>query len=122
MIAYTELVIDQVVRGNTEIFSFPQFNEVLGSADNMTLEVEVEETNGSPASITVKWYHSISGKGFATLGTPVNADTGITSLPYRALANQAGPSGKLGRVSVTLNGGTSPTARVRVWVTGRLQS
>lgn len=122
MLAYTELVVDQLIRGNNEIFSSSKFDELLGSAYDMTLEAEVEETTGSPTSITVKWYHSNSGKGFFTLGTPISTDTGIQSLPYRGMANQSGPSGKLGRVGVTINGGSSPTARVRVWVTGRMRS
>lgn len=119
MIAYSELVIDQVARGNTEVFTSSKLDDLLGSADDMTLEVEVEDTTGSPTSITVRWYHSNSGKGFGLLATAISADTAVQSLPYRALANQAGPMGKFGRVGVTLNGGTSPTARVRVWVTGR---
>lgn len=119
MIGYSELVVDQLIRGTTEFYSSSKYDETLGSTYDMTLEVEVEETSGSPASITVTWYHSNSGKGFVSLGTPINADTGVTSLPYRSIANQAGPGGKLGRVGVKLNGGSSPTARVRVWVTGR---
>lgn len=120
MIVFTELVIDQIVRGNAEVFSSSKFDETLGSAYDYSLEVEVEDTTGGPASITVKWYHSNAGKAFSVLGTPVSADTGITSLPYHAMANQTGPSGKLGRLGVTLNGGSSPSARVRIWVNGRM--
>ena len=119
MIGMTELVIDQLLRGNTEFFSSSKWDESLGASYDNTLEIEVEETSGTPASITLTWYHSNSGKGFVALGVPISADTGVTSLPYRSLANQTGPGGKLGRVGVKLNGGTSPTARVRVWVTGR---
>lgn len=68
----------------------------------------------------MKVHHSNSGKGFVVLGTPISADTGINgTLPYRAMANQTGPLGKLVRIGVTLTAGTNPTARVRVWVTGR---
>lgn len=120
MITYCELVIDQLIRGNSEIFSSPKWDELLGSSYDMTIELEVEETTGTPASITMKWHHSNSGKGFVVLSTPVSADTGVAgTLPFRTMGNQTGPSGKLGRVGVTLNGGSSPTARVRVWVTGR---
>lgn len=121
MIAFTELVFDQIVRGDdVEVFSSSKYDELLGSAYDLTLEVEVEETTGSPDTITVKLHHSNSGKGFKALATVISTDNGITQLPYRTVVNQSGPFGKLMRVGVTLlvSSGT-PTAHVRVWATGR---
>lgn len=122
MTLFTELVFDQIVRGNTEVYSSSKFEELLGSAYDLTLEVESEETTGTPADITVKLHHSNSGKGFVQLATLINASTGITSPPYRSIASQAGPFARQVRVGITLGSGSSPTARVRVWATGRSHS
>lgn len=122
MIASTELVFDQIVRNAaTEHFSSPRFDELLGASTDSVVEIEVEEATGSPTSITVKWYHSNSGKGFVAQTTIVNGES-ISSLPYRQVVVQNGPYGKLARLGVTLTGGSSPTARVRIWHTGRERS
>lgn len=119
MIVFTELVFDQLVRGlNTEVFSSPKFDELLGSAYDLTFELEVEETTGSPNDITLKVYHSNSGKGFVSVSTVINAAS-VTSLPYRGLASQAGPLAKFVRTSVSLGNSGTPSARVRIWATGR---
>lgn len=118
MIAFSELVFDQTVRNaNNETFSSAKFDELLGSAYDLTLEVEVEESSGTSPTITVNVHHSNSGKGFVSLAAVISA-ANIASPPYRSLANQTGPFGKLVRIGVVLNG-TSPTARVRIWATGR---
>ena len=118
MIAFTELVFDQMVRNaNSEVLSSAKFDELLGSAYDLTLEVEVEESSGGSPTITVNVHHSNSARGFVSLASVISAAS-IASPPYRSLASQGGPFGKFVRIGVVL-GGTSPTARVRVWATGR---
>ena len=116
MIAFSELVFDQLVRSG-EAFSSAKFDELLGSAYDLTLEAEVEESSGTNPTITVNVHHSNSGKSFVSLAAVISGAS-ISAPPYRSLASQSGPFGKLVRIGVVL-GGTSPTARVRVWATGR---
>lgn len=117
MIAYSEKVFDGVLRDSTELFSDSKFDEILGSADNATVEVEVEEVVSGSATLTVRWWHSISGKSFVVLSTLVSGQS-LASLPFRALYNQSSPYGKLGRIGLMLS--TTGVVRCRVWVTGRM--
>ena len=121
MKVFSELVFDAFVRGTTEVYSAPQFNETLGKADDIVLEVEVEEAAGSSPTVTVAHYHSISGKGFAaSSGTALFNLIDISAPPYRDVKTQSGPLGGLGRIGVKLGASSgTPTARVRVWAVGR---
>jgi hypothetical protein len=116
---FTKLVFDSTVRGaDTKYFSSAEFNDLLGKADDVIYEVEVEETTGSPTSITVKHLHSNSGIGFDAASTVLNAAS-LSTLPLRRLGNTSVPLGALGQVEVSITGGSTPTARVGVWATGR---
>lgn len=123
MIAFTELVMDQIVRGGTESLTSAKWDEQLGSAYDLSLEAEVEEmpTPGTSPTITIKVYTGSSGKGFPEFSTVLNSAS-LSSLPYRTSVTQAGPLGKLVRLGVTIGGTGSPVARVRIWVTGRMRS
>ena len=114
---FTELVFDQVVRGsNIEVVSPAQFNDLLGRAYDLVYEIEVEEASGTTPTISVRHLHSNSGKGFVGLPNLVSA-VSLGTLPYRDVTAQPGLLGGLGQVGVTL-GGTTPSARVRIWATG----
>ena len=124
MITFTELVMDQLLRGATETFTSAKFDEQLGASYDLVLEVEVEEASGATPTITVKSYTSNSGKGFALVNTLVNGGdlSNVATNPYRVYAAQSGPLGKLVRLSATIGGTSSPIARVRIWVTGRMRT
>lgn len=117
MRAFNELVFDQTVRGTTEVFSSSDFNDRLGRADELTYEIEVEESSGTSPTITVRHLHSNSGKGFVGMSAILTA-VSISSPPFRDVKTVSGPLGGLGQVGVVL-GGTSPVARVRIWACGR---
>jgi len=115
---FTVLVFDQYVRGTVEVPSAPEHNETLGRAHDLVYEVEVEEASGTSVTLTVRHRHSNSGKGFLTGATPVNAaSVDLGALPLRLIESASGRFGALGQATVQL-GGTSPTARVRIWATG----
>ena len=117
---FTEIVFDGTVKGTTEVFSSAQFDELLGKPDEICYEVEVEESSGTTPTISVAHYHSNSGKGhIATTASPLVSAADISSPPYRSVVQQSGQTlGARGRVGVKLLG-TTPTARVRIWATGR---
>lgn len=117
MRAFNELVFDQTVRGNAEVTSSPTYDDLLGKADQVVYEVEVEEASGTSPTISMRHLHSNSGKGFIGLADLISA-VSLASLPYREVKTQSGPLGGKGRVGVIL-GGTNPVARVRIWATGR---
>lgn len=117
MRAFNTLVMDQVVRGTTEVTSPAEFDDQLGKADTLSVEVEVEDSSGTSPTLTARMLHSNSGKDFVGLSNFIAAAS-ISSLPYRDLETITGPLGAKLRVGITL-GGTNPSGRVRVWVCGR---
>lgn len=114
MKVFNELVFDQKVSGNQRLLSSPVWNETLGKADELVLEVEIVESTA--ASFTVEYLHSNSGLGFVVAATPFNA-VSLTA-PYRGLAAVSGPTGALGQVGVKLPQ-TTDAAWVRIWACGR---
>lgn len=116
MISFKEKVFDGILRDTTEVFSDTRFDEVIGSADSATVEVEVEEVISGSATLTARWWHSNSGKGFTVLSTLATTQS-LASLPFRGLYNQAGPFGALSRIGLMLS--TTGVVRARVWITGR---
>lgn len=121
MRAFNELVFDQTVRGTTaEVFSAATWDEVLGRADALVYEIEVEEASGSTPTLTVRHHHSCSGKGFVPLADLVTTAS-LSTLPVRSVVAQVGPLAGLGRVGVSLGAASgTPVARVRIWATGRV--
>lgn len=116
---FEELIFDQTVRSTTEVLSRPEFDELLGKADEIVYEVEVEESSGSAPTVSFRHHSSNSGKGFVAQSLLINAaDISTNALPYRNVVAQTTVIGGRGRVGITL-GGTTPTARVRVWACGR---
>ena len=119
MKVFNELVFDETVRGTTEVLSRPEFDDVLGQADEIVYEVEVEESGGTSPTLTLRHHSSNSGKGFVAQSALVTtADISTNQLPYRDVKAQTTVLGAKGRLGIAL-GGTLPTARVRVWACGR---
>ncbi len=113
---FNVLVFDQLVRGTAEVTSAPEFNDLLGKASQLVYEIEVEEASGTSPTISFRHKESNSGKGFVARPNLVTTQA-LDALPYRDVKFQVGPLGGLGQAAVQL-GGTTPTARVRIWVTG----
>lgn len=85
-------------------------------------EVEVEESSGGPGiTITCRHFDSNSGKAFVAKAPSFVNGESIDNLPFRAIKVQPGPFASMGQVGVKLTGGTSPTARVRIWACGRVK-
>lgn len=120
MRAFNQLILDTTVTGTVPVCSPTEFDELLGRADELLFEVEVESVSGSSPTLTLDVYHCNSGKKFviAPSGTILSA-VSISSVPYRDLAKYSSSTlGSLVQLLVTL-GGTTPVARVRVWACGR---
>lgn len=113
---FTTLVFDQIVRGTSEVVSPPEFNDLLGKAHELVYEFEVEEASGTTPTITARHKHSNSGKFFVALANSLTTVT-LDTLPYRDIKTVSGPFAAQGQIGVVL-GGTTPTARVRIWATG----
>ena len=123
MRAFNQLVFDVQVSGLAAVSTKDDFAELLGKADDLVLEVEVESSTGTLPTLTLDVFHCNSGKVYqaATNGTIITAES-IATAPYRKIAIYAKTStqilGSLVQLRITL-GGTGPGARVRIWACGR---
>ena len=116
---YTLLVFDGTIRGTAEVYTSPQHNDALGRADDCVIEYEVSEASGGSPTLTVKHYHSCSQEdGAWKLKNTVFSAVSLSSLPVRDTTGSAGDFAGFARLGFTL-GGSTPVARLRVWVTGR---
>jgi hypothetical protein len=118
------LVFDDAIEGTTAVYSDSPFNAELATADKfqiMGVVSQVSVSAGTP-TITVQLEHSANNRNFVNKsGTAeINATTLSTTAITVVTGNDAGsvPFGGFLRLRITL-GGTSPKARVRLWVTGR---
>ena len=118
MRVFSELIFDDVIRGTGEVYSSPGFNELLGKADEVVYELYVSVSSGTSPTVTLRHLHSCSNQGtFTGLSSLINGAS-ISSVPYQNVVQQTGPLGGYGKAGITL-GGTNPTARIRIWATGR---
>ena len=118
MRAFKEKVFDQMVRGSAAVYSPTERQELLGRADVLVFEVEVEEAGGTTPAISVSYMFSNSGKGFLTVSGGISSAS-LASLPYRSSFTTSGYAlGALGQLSVTL-ANSDNTERVRIWACGR---
>ncbi len=114
---FTTVVFDQIVRGNAEVSSAAEFNELLGKAYDLVFEVEVEESSGTTQTITVKYKWCNSGKGFKDHPVTLLNAASLAALPFRSVVSLAGPFALLGQLGITL-GSADAVARVRIWASG----
>jgi hypothetical protein len=115
------LAFDSVVQGTTAIYTSPLFARQFATSDQNKVFVVADEVTGTSPTLTVQsedgdgvyWSNKygtaeINGVSLSTTGTTVakGADGG------------GQPSAGWVRFKIQL-GGTSPAARIRMWVTGR---
>jgi hypothetical protein len=116
---FNVLLMDRTIRGTQEVLTTNEFNDLLGSADEVVYEIEVSEAGGTTPAVSLRHLHCNSNEdlGFKGLTNLINQQS-LATLPYRDVVMQAGPLGGLGKAGVKLDG-TTPTARVRLWACGR---
>jgi hypothetical protein len=113
-------VFDEVISGNTPQYTAQEDDDVLGMADQLSLQIHVTNATGSGPTLTVKlWGSSDGGKNWVTVSTLWSGvvlsagtiydnvvDTGSAVLPgYLKLEIQMA--------------GTTPSAYVKISATGR---
>ena len=118
------LVYDDAVEGTTAVYSDPRHNAELTAADALQIMGVVSQVGGSTPTITVQLEHSADNRNFVNKSGTAEIDA--ASLSTTALTVVSGyddgavPTGGFARLRIAL-GGSSPEARVRLWVTGRVE-
>jgi len=117
-----DLVFDEIVDGTTSVYTDPKWDDVLGYPDKLTLFVVTDGVSGTSPTILVQLEEGPDQRNWMNKGGgPEIPATAISTTAATALAGYdtgAYPNPAYVRARIQL-GGTSPRARVRLWVTGR---
>jgi hypothetical protein len=119
------LVFDDFVMGATTVYSSSNFNEVLGSADQLALIAVVDSYSGGAApSITVQLQVSGDGRNWQNKNSTaeINAKPVSTTATTVVSGGDGGTNPAMGfmRLAVSLFSGTAPpNAHVRIGACGR---
>ena len=116
------LAFDAVIEGTTTQFIDPMFNQQLALADKLKLVAVTDTVSGTSPTLAVQLEESgdnrnwVNKSGSAEIPATAISATAVTILA--GADNGATPSSGYLRAKLTL-GGTSPRARVQLWITGR---
>lgn len=125
---FNQLVFDGYVSGTADVFSDSQYYPLLGLADQLSISGYTAQVTGTSPTLTVRVEQSFDNVRWQNRNS--TAEISAVSLSASpAETNVQGQDGNptsrptlaFARLKITL-GGTSPTAQVRLWVTGRDRS
>lgn len=115
------LAFDDFIMNTTTVYTPQSLNDALGTYDKLTMQAVCDSLGGSGNTIKVQIEHSVDQRNWlAKNGTAeINAVSVSVATPS-VFGGDTSSTGSLGfvRLAITL-GGTTPTAHVKVWVTGR---
>lgn len=121
MQAFHVLVFDDALEDTTSVYIDPKFNADLAAADKLQIMGVATQISGTTPTLTVQVEHSPDNRHFVPKSRTAEIDAAsLASPPVLVSGNDPGtvPSGGFVRLRIAL-GGTSPKARLRLWVTGR---
>jgi hypothetical protein len=118
MRAFNVTVYDGWVNGTNEVRSDANLTEVVGRADDLAVQIYVDDSSGVGITMTVKAYHANDATNWVERSTLMNA-VDISTIPSNQIIPVPLPLGADVLFGVQL-GGTSPKARVKIMVCGRL--
>lgn len=122
MRAFTRLVFDDQVAGTTAVFTPDAYSDLIGSASRLAIQAVAGNISGSSVTLTVRVQSSLDGRNWSYKSATPEIDTrGITAGTTATEAGtDSGQTPSLGKVRLSIAlGGTTPSAQLRVWVTGR---
>lgn len=124
MLAFNQVVFDADINGTaTTYYSAGQFNDQLGSADSLVVLASWGSVGGTAPKLTVGFEHSGDGQNWIPTvgtGTPDIYNIDLNSGPAWAGAAAGLTPVLLSFVRLAVNlGGTNPTCRLKLTVTGR---
>jgi hypothetical protein len=125
MRVFNQCVFDGYVSGTANVYSDSKFNALLGVTDQLSLSGYTAQATGTTPTITVQVEQSFDNIRWQSRNTTAEISasalsTGTTETNVQGFDGNptARPTLAFGRLRIAL-GGTSPTAQVRLWVTGR---
>lgn len=113
---------DDVVTGTTPVYSDASLNEQLGRFDQLSIQIVADQVSGTTPTITVAIEHCNDGRNWIPKSGSSVGPTPLatTSTNVLSLADSGtDPSMALVRLRVTLAGGTTAQAHVKIQVCSR---
>ena len=115
---FNALLIDEQLDGTTPIETSQDISEALGRNDVIICQARATGSSGTNPTLTVKLQHSCDARNWVDAATLFSA-VDISAPPYDAVAESSGTD-LLGYVRLQIQlGGTTPSAYIRIGVTGR---
>lgn len=124
MRTFHKLVFDDSVDGTTAVYTPPSVEPLLGLCEALTISGYAAGVSGTTPTLTVRIEQSPDQRHWSDRnGTAeINAASLSTTAETTFQGNDGSPVGAtrpgFARLKITL-GGTTPKARLRIWVTGR---
>ena len=115
-----QLFDDNVAGTGVSWYTPAEYNDLLGSADLLAIQVLSSNVSGTGPTLTAKIQWSGDNQHWLDVGSPgINGDPLANNSKYYFQHNGTnGVALAYARISINL-GGTSPAARLRVFVCGR---
>lgn len=128
MKVFNQLVFEGYISGTTNVFSDSQYNALLGTVDQLSVSGYTAQVTGTSPTLTVQVEQSFDNirwqnRNVSPAPPEVNAtalNTGASETNFQGQDGNptARPTLCFVRLRIAL-GGTTPTAQVRLWATGR---
>jgi hypothetical protein len=115
-------VFDDAVVGTGNVYTSPEFEELLGLADRSAIQAVADQVSGTTPTLTVSFEHGTDGRNWsAKNGTAeINAQALVSNATNNLTGTEAGSNPSHGRARLRIAlAGTTPQARLRIYVTGR---
>ena len=124
MRSFHVLAYDDVVAGTTAAYTPPHLDDLLGAVESLSFMVSASQATGTSPTLTVQVEQSPDEIRWENRNTTaeINASSLSGTADNIKTANDGDPAGTTrlpyARLRIQL-GGTTPQARVKLWVTGR---
>lgn len=129
---FNQCVFDSYVSGTAATYSDPQFDQMLGAAEKLVLQVIADQVSATTTpTVSVRIEHSADRRSWASKNSGGSAEVNAAVLTVGATASQsavgadAGLTPGLGfsRLNISMSAGSgTPAARLRIFATGRAEN
>jgi len=124
MNVFSQVVFDGPLTGTTAVYTSPQLNALIASAEKYMLQARVAQVAGTTPALKVTMERSNDGNDFENgnnpqsklISVPLNPNT--TETFYGQDLGTSTVGGSFARLTITL-GGTNPSAHLKLILTGR---
>jgi hypothetical protein len=109
---FTQKVFSGSIAGGATVYTLPEFDQLLGRAEKLAIEIVLSDVSGSPTNLTVNSQWSNTGSIWSTRSSGLVNQANPTATTYQAV--DTATTGLFSRLQLVLTGGTSINAAIYV--------